>query len=157
MKIGSWWPYRGCTTLLIKHAPCFLQIRVICRCPDCNQDLQVMAYELFLSHCYSASSPITVCSLKGAVSSIKPAFPIPTLSTGSTKHEEPALHQELKETGVSSPPSTPLTICGSLHRPLWLKPSHRYKEVPEPGRGKVSRWTPFLLWLPNCLSATWKI
>lgn len=156
MKIGSWWPYRGCTMLLIKHALCFLRIRVICRCRDCNQDLQLIAYELFLSHCYSASSPLIVWSLKGAVSSIKPAFLIPTLSAGSTKREEPALHQELKETGVNSPPSAPLTICGSLHCPLLLKPPHRYKEVPEAERRRVLMNAIFL-WLPYCLSAMWKI
>lgn len=124
---------------------CHLQIWVIHSCPDCNQDLQVIVYGLFLSHCYSASSPAIVCSLKWAVSSIKPALPIPTLTGESTKQEKPTLHQVFKETGVTGPPSAPLTIYDPLYTQLLLKPSHRYKEVPGVERWKGSGWMPFLL------------
>lgn len=111
-------------------------LRVICRCLVCNQDLQVMVHELFSGHCDSTPSPTIVCNLKWAVSSIKSPLPILTVSGGSTKHVKSALYLVPKkvlpltwwELFLSLP--LPMTIYSPFC--IWLLqiPSLRYNEAP---------------------------
>lgn len=141
-------------------------LRVICRCLVCNQDLQVMARELFSGHCYSMPSPTIVCNLKWAVSSIKSLLPLLTGVWRINKACKISTLLDSWEGAVSdsrefflSPP-LPMTIYSPLC--IWLLQisSLWYNETPWAERWKgfwVMPFPFFLLLLPECLSAMWKI
>lgn len=138
-------------------------LRVICRCLVCNQDLQVMVHELFSGHCYSMPSLTIVCNHKWAVSSIKPPLPLLTVSGGSAEHEKSPLYSVLERVLL-------LALENSYfpHHSPWQCIAHSAfdfcKYLPSdimrpPG---AERWKgfwvmPFPFLMSSCLSAMWKI
>ena len=134
-------------------------LRVICRCLVCNQDLRVMVHEVFSGHCYSAPSPTLVWDLKWAVSSVKP-LPILSLQyLRSTKHVKLALHSVLERVLLLTREPSSFPHQSTAHSAFDF-----YKCLPPdimrpPG---VERWKglwvmPFPFLMPSCLSAMWKV